>query len=72
MDLAPRRPASFLISLWQENAQGGFSWWRGTLVTASEQRLHFSSLAELNRLLCELSGWQDPQSTPPDIQRQDP
>ena len=39
--------------------------WRGTLVTAADQRLYFSTLAELNSLLCELAGWQDPPLAAP-------
>jgi selenocysteine lyase/cysteine desulfurase len=57
MDSVPRRPASYLISLWIDHPQSGLPLWRGALVTAADQRLHFSTLAELNRLLCELAGW---------------
>lgn len=60
MPMLPRRSVSFLISLWLDHPDNGLPLRRGVLVTAADQRLHFSSLAELNRLLCELAGWQDP------------
>lgn len=61
MAMLPRRPVSFLISLWLDDSAPDVPLWRGALVTTAEQRLHFSSLAELNRLLCELAGWQEPE-----------
>ena len=33
--------------------------WRGSIRTIDGQRMSFSTLAGLNRLLCELSGWHD-------------
>jgi hypothetical protein len=65
MKTAPRRPVSFLISLWVEHPDGDHPVWRGALVTAAEQRLYFSTLAELGRQLCEIAGWQDPPPTTP-------
>jgi hypothetical protein len=63
MESPPRRTTSYLISLWVDHHVAGVPVWRGALVTVAEQRLHFSTLAQLNRWLCELAGWQDP---PPD------
>lgn len=50
MPMFPRQSVSFLISLWLDHPDSGLPLWRGVLVTAADQRLHFSSLA----------GWQDP------------
>jgi hypothetical protein len=60
MDIASRRPSSYLISLWIDHSAAGMPVWRGVLVTAAGQRLYFSTLAQLHRWLCELAGWQDP------------
>ena len=60
MDTASRRPASYLVSIWPERAADGTAVWRGVLVTPAGQRLPFSTLAQLDRWLCELAGWQDP------------
>ena len=43
-----------------ERAADGTAVWRGVLVTPAGQRLPFSTLAQLDRWLCELVGWQDP------------
>jgi len=63
METAPHRPASYLISIWVDHHAGDLPVWRGALVTPADQHLYFSTLAELARRLCELTGWQDP---PPD------
>jgi hypothetical protein len=60
METAPRRPTSYLVSIWPEHTADGKPAWRGVLVTPAGQRLPFSSLAQLNRWLNELTGWQDP------------
>jgi len=60
MDTASRRPASYLVSIWPERTADGTAVWRGVLVTPAGQRLPFSTLAQLDRWLCELVGWQDP------------
>jgi hypothetical protein len=68
MDTATRRPTSYLVSIWPEHTADGPPIWRGALVTPAGQRLHFSTLAQLNRWLSELAGWQEPQEygeTPP-------
>jgi hypothetical protein len=36
--------------------------WHGSLEMPSGQRFDFSTLAELERLLCELGGWVEPPS----------
>jgi hypothetical protein len=46
--------------VWVDHATGEVPVWQGVFVTAAGQRLHFSTLAQLNRWLCELAGWQDP------------
>ena len=60
MDTASRRPSSYLVSIWLDHTADGALVWHGVLVTAAGQRLHFSTLAQLNRWLNELAGWQDP------------
>ena len=62
MDTATRRPTSYLISIWPERTADGTGVWRGVLVTSAGQRLPFSTLAQLNRWLRELAGWQEPLS----------
>jgi hypothetical protein len=59
-----RQANAYLISLWVERSDSMRPVWRGALVTAGEQRLYFSTLAELNHWLCELAGWQDPPPAP--------
>ena len=60
MDNASRRPSSYLVSFWVDHSADDTAVWRGVLVTAAGQRLHFSTLAQLDSWLCELAGWQDP------------
>lgn len=49
-----------VISMWAEMIPGKPPAWRGSLRTLAGQRMNFTSLIGLNRLLCELSGWHDP------------
>lgn len=63
MESVTRVKCSFLVSIWVENASDGLPIWRGVLVTLAGQRLPFTSLAQLERWLCELGGWQDPPQT---------
>ena len=64
METPSRRPHSYLLSLWIDHHAGDVPVWRGAIVTEVNQRLHFVTLAELNRWLGELSGWQDPPGEP--------
>lgn len=61
MDTATRRPTTYLVSIWSERTTDDASVWRGVLVTSAGQRLHFSTLVQLNLWLSELAGWQEPQ-----------
>jgi hypothetical protein len=61
MDTASPPPSSYVISIRVERNAHGAPVWHGVLVTAAGQRLHFSSLAQLDRWLCELTGWQEPR-----------
>ncbi|MFN8595359.1 MAG: hypothetical protein U0559_04140 [Anaerolineae bacterium] len=61
MDTATRRPTSYLVSVWSERAADGVTVWRGVLITAAGQRLHFSTLTQLSHWLGELAGWQEPR-----------
>jgi hypothetical protein len=56
---APRK-VSYVVSIWHEAEQETTLSWKGNLETAAGQHLNFSTLAELNHLLCELGGWIDP------------
>jgi hypothetical protein len=58
--LPASRKVSYVLSIWREADQDSVLCWKGDLETASGQHLHFTSLAELNHLLCELGGWIDP------------
>ena len=56
---APRK-VSYVVSIGREVQQETALSWKGNLETAAGQHLNFSTLAELNHLLCELDGWIDP------------
>jgi len=56
---APRK-VSYVISIWREAEHKSAPSWKGDLETAAGQHLNFTSLAELNHLLCELGSWIDP------------
>ena len=56
---APRK-VSYVLSIWREADEESVLCWKGGLETAAGQHLNFSTLAELNHLLCELGGWIDP------------
>jgi hypothetical protein len=58
--LSVPRKVSYIISIWREAEQESTLCWKGDLETAAGQHLNFTSLAELNHLLCELGGWIDP------------
>lgn len=58
--LSVPRKVSYIISIWREADQESVLCWKGDLETAAGQHLNFTSLAELNHLLCELGGWMDP------------
>jgi hypothetical protein len=52
-----------VISVWTERLPGGQPAWRGTIRAVDGRRRRFGSLTELNRLLHELSGWQEASSS---------
>jgi hypothetical protein len=56
---APRK-VSYVVSIGREVQQETALSWKGNLETAAGQHLDFTSLTELNHLLCELGGWIDP------------
>ena len=56
------RKVSYVLSIWREADQESVLYWKGSLETAAGQHLNFTSLAELNHLLCELGGWIDPRA----------
>lgn len=58
--LLAARKVSYIVSIWRESEQESGFYWKGDLETIAGQHLNFSSLTELNHLLCELGGWIDP------------
>jgi hypothetical protein len=60
MENPPDNPRTVLVmSLWAESLPDGQLAWRGTIRAVDGRRRSFSTLQDLNRLLVELSGWQD-------------
>ncbi len=53
------RRTIYLLAIWNEGRDEARVW-HGYIETAAEQRMYFGTLAELNRLLCELGGWMEP------------
>ena len=58
---ADRHRTLLVISIWTETLPGKPPTWRGSIRTIDGQRMNFSTLTDLNRMLCELSGWHDEQ-----------
>ena len=58
--LSATRKVSYVVSSWREADQESALCWKGDLETTAGQHLIFTSLTELNHLLCELGGWIDP------------
>ena len=74
MENPPENPRTIVvISLWTEKHTSGKPAWRGMIRTLDGRRINFSSFTDLNRILCELSGWQDALAgSVKDIQKTDP
>jgi hypothetical protein len=53
---------TYIITIRSEYQQLGSPIFRGALEIVTGQKFEFSTLAELNSLLCEIGGWID---TPP-------
>ncbi len=49
----------YSLSIRSEYQSSGLPIYRGTLETLAGQTFKFSTLTELNRLLCEVCGWID-------------
>lgn len=56
----------YILSIQSEYHHWGSPVIRGTLETVAGQKFEFSTLDELNRLLCEICGWID---TPPSVNK---
>lgn len=54
-----RHRTLLVLSIWAEMMPSKQPVWRGSIRTIDGQRMRFNTLAGLNRLLCELSGWHD-------------
>ena len=63
MNVPSIRRVSYVLSLGAERSGDTAPRWHGSLQTAAGQRFEFSTLAELEHLLCELGGWIDPPPT---------
>jgi hypothetical protein len=59
-DLSTVHQVTYTISIQSEHSRAGSPIFRGTLETGAGQKFEFNTLAELNRLLCEICGWADP------------
>jgi hypothetical protein len=57
------RNVSYVVSIWRGQPKDSARLWHGYLETVAGQRFEFATLAELNHLLCELGGWNDPPPT---------
>jgi hypothetical protein len=58
--LQPTHKVTYVLSIWSHRKREHPPLWCGSLETASGQRFDFATLAELNRLLCEVGGWAEP------------
>ncbi len=58
-DLSTIHEVTYSISIRSEYRERGAPIFCGTLQTVSGQKFEFSTLAELNELLCEVCGWID-------------
>lgn len=56
-----------VLSLWAETLPGEQYIWRGTVRTVDGKRMTFNTLQDLNRILQELSGWQDSSDQDSDL-----
>lgn len=59
MNAIPPTRASFVIVIWPVS-RNETARWRGVVEAASGERFYFHTLTDLNRIVCELGGWQDP------------
>jgi hypothetical protein len=60
MENTPDSPRTLVvISIWAEALPGKQLAWRGSIRTLDGKRMEFCSLADLNRMLADLSGWHD-------------
>ncbi len=62
-DSPPVRRVSYSLSIWSERPPDHSPVWRGLLELEGGQHFDFATLAELERLLCEIGGWMDPPET---------
>jgi hypothetical protein len=58
---ADRHRTLLVISIWTETLPSKQPAWRGSIRTIDGKRISFNTLAGLNRLLYELTGWHDTQ-----------
>ncbi len=56
----PVHPVSYVLSIWSEHQVDQPPVWHGWIEMPGGQRFAFTTLAGLERLLCELGGWVDP------------
>ena len=53
---------AFILSTWSARTDAGRDQLRGALETLNGERYYFNSLAALNQLLTQLTGWADEMS----------
>ncbi len=59
-DARPVHPVSYFLTIWSERRSDLPPVWHGMIQVGGGQSFGFSTLTELERLLCELGGWMDP------------
>ncbi len=59
-DTQPVHPVSYVLTIWSERPPDLPPSWHGVIQMSGGQPFGFSTMVELERLLCELGGWMDP------------
>ena len=62
-EMPSHRRTSFVVVIWPVS-QAAPSHWRGAVETATGTRFYFQSLNDLNRIVRELGGWEEPPVQP--------
>lgn len=56
----PARRKSFVVVIWLVSQTETATRWYGSLETLDGQRFYFHTLADLNRVIRDVGGWQEP------------
>lgn len=63
IEMPSNRRTSFVVVIWPVS-QAASSQWRGAVETAAGAHYYFQSLNDLNRIVRELGGWEEPPIQP--------